>query len=52
MLGIADLILDECEKDKNFDPEELLPDSCLPEEGNDEEEDIEDLDMYQKLDLK
>ena len=45
MLGIADLILDECEKDKDFNLEELLPDLCLPEEDNNEEESIEELGM-------
>ena len=45
MLGIADLILDEYEKDKDFDLEDLLPGYCLAEEANEEEEDIEDLDV-------
>ena len=41
MLGIVDLILDEHKKNKKFDLEELLPDSCSPEE-----EDVEDLDEH------
>ena len=46
MLGIVNLILDEYEKDNDFNLEELLPDLCLPEEDNNEEESIEELNMH------
>ena len=46
MLGIADLILDQCQKDKDFDLEDLLPGFYLAEEVNEEMEDIEEFHVH------
>ena len=46
MLGVADLMLDEHEKDKNFDLDSFLPGICLPEEATTNEVDIEDLNVH------
>ena len=48
MLGVADLTLDQCEKDKNFDLDSLLPGICLPEEATTNEVDIEDANVHEQ----
>ena len=43
--GMAELMLDEHEKNKNFSLEELFPDVCLPVDENDSVVDCDDVDI-------